>query len=235
VTKYSDNYISYRTMADPVTGALGKEWYHGIYEFENGIGIAENLTATPYGDAGYTCIDLNGNRLCGFYEGVNNLGEGFFTIESDDQYGLVTRSGLFPVWFADYEEPAEGIIMIYAKKRYWIIDNSGRLLTRDKHIREVMPFHEGRAAVADKKGLYGFIDTDGEQIVPFIYKEANNFSEGLAVVQNKEGKYGYIDKKGTVAIDFLYEYAYDFENGAAYVTLDLENFYIDHQGKRIGQ
>lgn len=45
-----------------------------------------------------------------------------------------------------------------------------------------------------KDGNWGYIDSKGDTIINFEYKDANNFSEDLASVC-KNGKYGYINKK----------------------------------------
>ena len=44
-------------------------------------------------------------------------------------------------------------------------------------------------------GQYGFVDEQGNEVVPLMYDDAWHFSEGLAAVQLK-GKWGFIDKKG---------------------------------------
>jgi hypothetical protein len=42
---------------------------------------------------------------------------------------------------------------------------------------------------------YGFIDRNGEEVIPFRYDMAESFNGGLALVQ-LNGKIGYIDRKG---------------------------------------
>lgn len=46
-----------------------------------------------------------------------------------------------------------------------------------------------------KHGKAGFINSDNETIIPFIYDYADDFSEGFAVVE-RYGKYGYVDRYG---------------------------------------
>lgn len=46
-----------------------------------------------------------------------------------------------------------------------------------------------------KHGKAGFINSDNETIIPFIYDDAYDFSEGFAVVE-RYGKYGYVDRYG---------------------------------------
>lgn len=44
-------------------------------------------------------------------------------------------------------------------------------------------FYEGRARVHDEDFNYGYIDTEGNLVVPCRYNSADDFSEGLAVVE----------------------------------------------------
>ena len=63
-----------------------------------------------------------------------------------------------------------------------------------QNCEEVYPFKEGLALVC-QNGKYGFINTQGENVIPCKYELATDFSEGLAVVK-LNGKYGYVDEEG---------------------------------------
>jgi hypothetical protein len=63
-------------------------------------------------------------------------------------------------------------------------------------------FSEGLAAV-QSHGKMGYIDKEGNQVVPFIYDDAWKFNGGLAMVSKNE-KEGFIDKKGNVIIPLKY-------------------------------
>ena len=59
-------------------------------------------------------------------------------------------------------------------------------------------FHEGLAYVQlgdDKTGKWGFVNTQGKEVIPLKYDNAGFFSEGLAIVK-LNGKIGYVDKEG---------------------------------------
>ena len=43
--------------------------------------------------------------------------------------------------------------------------------------------------------MYGFVDQQGEVVIPLKYDEAGEFHKGLVKVELK-GKWGYIDKNG---------------------------------------
>ncbi len=59
-------------------------------------------------------------------------------------------------------------------------------------------FSEGLAGVK-KDGKWGFINTDGELVIPCIYDSVGAFSEGLCAVQTGYA-WNYIDTEGNVAV-----------------------------------
>ena len=83
--------------------------------------------------------------------------------------------------------------------------------------------------IADK---YGYIDNDGNEIVPLIYDNAWEFSDGLAWVES-DGKKGCIDETGKMVIPFIYDYGWKFSEGLAEVGIDGKYGYIDMAGKVI--
>jgi len=105
----------------------------------------------------------------------------------------------------------------------------------DKEGREIIPCHlytssisslslynEGRLLVKGDHGRYGYYDTEGKLVIPFIYREAHAFSEGLASVENDDFEYGVIDKKGNTVIPFNYTYIGNFKDGMAPASKMME-------------
>lgn len=76
---------------------------------------------------------------------------------------------------------------------------------------------------------YGFLTENGEEITPFVYKEAAPFNEGLACVC-MEGKYGFIDQNGETVLDFIYDYAMPFVEGLAYFAIGDTYGFMDKSG-----
>lgn len=68
-------------------------------------------------------------------------------------------------------------------------------------------------------GMYGFLDPQGETVIPLKYEGADVFSEGCAPVR-KNGKWGYIDINDQRITEFLYEKACPVIGGKAYVQDD---------------
>ncbi len=62
---------------------------------------------------------------------------------------------------------------------------------------------EGLLAVRDPfESLWGYINTNGETVIPLTYRMANTFSNGYAVVSNSVHEVGLIDTTGEVIIPF---------------------------------
>ena len=83
-------------------------------------------------------------------------------------------------------------------------------------------------------GKYGFINKDGEEIIPCKYIDADDFFDGLARVHSKEG-WGFVNKDGEEIISCKYEDADYFWFGAetAEVKLNGEWITIDKTGKQV--
>ena len=65
-------------------------------------------------------------------------------------------------------------------------------------------------------GKYGFVDLNGEEVVPPSYDYAADFSEGLACVL-LDSEFGYINNKGIVAVPFR---NYDWRGAFNYSVLE---------------
>ena len=77
-------------------------------------------------------------------------------------------------------------------------------------------FSEGLAKVK-LNGQYGFVDQQGNVVIPLKYDMAGGFHGGLARVQLKR-KYGFIDQQGNVVVPLKYDYAGNFHEGLASVS-----------------
>ncbi len=106
----------------------------------------------------------------------------------------------------------------------------GRFVVKDQPKFVHFPrFEEGRAALINKEGKFGYVNTSHEVCVPFAYDNTFHFSEHLAAVQKGE-KWGYVDKMGNTVIPFDYDMAYDFYEDLAIVVKDGKTGYINKKG-----
>lgn len=109
----------------------------------------------------------------------------------------------------------------------------------DKEGREIIPCHlytssisslslynEGRLLVKGDHGRYGYYDTEGKLVIPFIYREAHAFSGGFASVENEDLKYGVIDINGNTVIPFNYTYIGNFSDGLARASKSKDGVFV---------
>ena len=80
-------------------------------------------------------------------------------------------------------------------------------------------------------GKYGYINSDGNLAIPFIYKDATDFFEEYAIVQDEIG-IGGINKKGEKVSEFnKYDFVGVLKNGYRKVNKDDKWGFINVAGK----
>ncbi len=78
----------------------------------------------------------------------------------------------------------------------------------------------------------GYIDRDGNPVIPPAFVAAGDFSEGLAAARSG-GYYGYIDKTGQFVIPPRYDFATAFSDNTGLVYKDGLPIYIDRKGNKL--
>lgn len=80
-----------------------------------------------------------------------------------------------------------------------------------------------------QNGKWGFIDEDGNLVIPYEFDFILNFSENLAVVRQGD-RWGFIDKVGNFAVPLNFECALSFSEGLAAVEQNGKWGFIDKTG-----
>ena len=98
---------------------------------------------------------------------------------------------------------------------------------------ELTAYSEGMAAV-QKEGLWGFIDLDGQLVIPPEYRQVRSFSDG-AIAYREKGRWGYINSEGKPLFEQTFYDAGDFSEGLAPVKdrVDSSWKYIDKKGNNV--
>lgn len=95
---------------------------------------------------------------------------------------------------------------------------------------QVHNFSEGLARV-EKGGKSGYIDKNGDYVIPPSFPSAGPFANGLApVLDEATNKWGFIDKKGKFVIAPQFSKAREFSNGLAPVWKDFKWGYLSPDG-----
>lgn len=79
-------------------------------------------------------------------------------------------------------------------------------------------------------GQMGFVNEDGEVVIPPAYLLALPFADGLAPVQNAAGEWGFVDASGALVVEPQYRAALAFSDGLAAVQTDAGWGYVDASG-----
>jgi len=142
--------------------------------------------------------------------------------------------------------PADAKATQYPSRFYFEVDGKTGLIDREGHV--VVPpyldgtsgsFPEGLASFREHD-LEGYIDVNGQVVIPPRFVMAGEFSEGLAsaglpTVLDPEGKrplIGFIDRSGEFVIPPQFESSSPFREGLARVTSsDGVRRFADREGK----
>jgi len=80
--------------------------------------------------------------------------------------------------------------------------------------------------------MYGFVDQQGEVVIPLKYDEAGEFHKGLVKVE-LNNKWGYLNTLGEVVIAARYDMVWGFDRGYSSVSLGSKHGLIDLQGNEL--
>jgi len=119
-----------------------------------------------------------------------------------DFYGLINDQGneIVPCECQYFAPIEHGLIRTENKfGLVGILDQSGNFVVPfSRGYQSISRFQDGRALVrgAYLPLRYGFIDREGNEVIPLQYVNAGYFRNGIAAVQNFDGKWGFIDPMG---------------------------------------
>lgn len=186
---------------------------------------------------GMALFDGRMEPLTGFvYTWAGEFSDGRVPVMRNGKYGFLDRKGR-EVIPCSYEETGGfrmGRTMVRKGNRYGIIDTTGRYvlpleyesttLRGDKYM-----YHDSLALV-EKEGKFGYVDLEGQLVIPFWFDDAYQFSEGLASVRHN-GLWGYVDTRGEVFMPFIFDLASPYRYGRAEVVYQGLTRKVNRKGK----
>ena len=204
----------------------------------------------------YIYVDLNGKKLFSFKRGEyyrpDNFSEGLVCLlKGANQYGYKGKYGYLnkdgdeaiPFEFDDAYDFKNGYALVGIKDEdrsffntvcnYGMIDKDG-----DWVIAPVYPyltsFSDGLAAFSKTpwSQMYGYVNSQGIEVIPAIYDAAEPFVNGLARVR-KGDYWGVIDKTGREVVPFIYQKIGEFSEGFAVVKKNDKLGVIDTSGNLV--
>lgn len=218
---------------------------------ETVFGFSEGRASVENKDEKLGVIDKKGNVIIPFEFEYNysvfRYSDGILCCckNSEDLWCYFDRDGkkLFETHDGGPSQFNDGFACKYSSDndKYYFIDKEGKRAFGGKMWEWAEPFSDGMALVAEN-GLWGFINTKGELVIPHQYESRaeenpNSFHEGLAlvVVDPTTERQGFIDKTGKRAFAKEFMTAFSFSEGLASVFDNEQDRwgYIDKTGKMV--
>ena len=172
-------------------------------------------------------------EMRGFYDGI------FIASSNErltDRYGInhegkvVTKSDY--TWMSFFNEGFA--IAKYRKSGYVIVKPSQDDAPIDGvEVEKAKDPTEGLAAVRTKNGLWGFVNSEGEVVIPAQFKDVGNFWGGYCWARNDQDLIGFINKDGEWVIQPKFTKAkyLDPVSGIAMVVEKRDWCYVNLEGK----
>lgn len=173
--------------------------------------------------------------------------DGLAAVELGDQWGFIDGAGnvVIPVIYASVEPFSKGVARVcldwttsYEKDgtvrsvldAWTCIDTEGKGVAwpahddaEDSDGGEI--FREGLTPV-EVDGKWGFMNRQGDMVIPAVYDRAESFSEGLASVK-VNGKWGFIDARQTTKLLSLGDCSGSVSEGLAPVQVNGKRGWVD--------
>lgn len=215
ISLYIDRDGQTRKVPDPIYDNLG-------------MISSERVAARRKGKYGYLDEEMEPAGEFGWEEltGIkNNTGAG----KKDGKWVLIDKKGEEKT-----EEHYDDVIVdengfcsnqkcIFVKdgKEYGLISHKGKRIG-ELTFEDAKAFTENGYAAVCRSGKWGFLDSDGELVIDYLYEDAESFRNGYAAVC-MDGLWGYIDTEGELIIDCQFMAATHFSTaGTAAVKMEVD-------------
>ena len=171
----------------------------------------------------------NSDHLGGLWVKMTD-GKYHYITKTGKDFGAIDSKGEKYYFFGDQD------YTIYedTESPYVLLDKTGKVIKVIDDCDGIYSFSDGIAGYKSKStGKYGFLDFNGNKIIPGEYDGFSAFINGISKVsKTKDGKTknGYIDNKGNVIVPIVYESAQNFRDGWGIIKKDSNYFFVDKNG-----
>ncbi|AZN41085.1 WG repeat-containing protein [Paenibacillus albus] len=171
---------------------------------------------------------------------------GLAVVTEKGRTGLINASGQYvvqPIYDSIYPF-SEKRAAVIDKEGFHMINESGQVLTKRAY-PYIADMRGGRSlfyitkdhADGSSQSLYGYLDANGNEVIPAQYEDATDFTSGRAVVKIKENVYALINSSGKRLATYPFAYVGPYGDGMLSFQRELSGKYgyIDEGGKIIIQ
>lgn len=222
------------------------EWGWGRHFHE---GIASVMIVGKNGERNRPAfIDRTGKII---FEGGSDgyyFSDGLMPMPADEKWGYVDKQFRFviPPQFEFAENFSEGRAVVKINDSWGFIDTNGKVVGVAKYdlawrfqdgvgrVRIDIPNGTRKTFEGDETLYiyrYGFVDRDGNEVIPLQFDEATYFSEGFALASDPNSKMlGVIDKHGTFVHTPKFDDGGEFHEGLAVACAKRRCGFINTSG-----
>ena len=212
------------------------------YKFINTKGQFQTTPSFDWAESfynGYAVVGLDEN--CGlmkksfdmtiqpYFYRLNGMGDnGLIAAKrtNDGKYEYVDAKGdtKIAAMYDGADSFQDGVAIIVLGNKFGAINKAGEFTIQPTYEYGLWNMTEGLVGFYDKNEKAGFMDKNGNIIVPAIYYEVGYASDGLIAYSGKE-KVGFLNKKGEIVIPEMYYWAWSFTEGLAWVKQNEDSKY----------
>lgn len=156
----------------------------------------------------YGLIDINGKEIIPCkYDNVTTFERGYARIEKGNYWAVIDENLNIIIPFNREYQRIEnfkyGLAIAKKGTKRGVVNTHGDVVAHFKYY-EIEDFKKGIARVRLKPRLYGYINTEGEEIIPPIYEYIGLFEKNVAVFWEGK-KRGLIDTSSTIVAEAIYD------------------------------
>ena len=155
-------------------------------------------------------------------------------VTKKNRKALVNNYGeiITPFIFQSIDSFSNGWAHAVTEKGAVLLHKSGRQKPLKKEYYEKSCFYDGLSRVK-YEGFYGFIDTNGTEIVPCMYTRAQHFKTGLTFCKQPQKRTHCINTLGNKVFATPGWVAHHFQENRAIIKSAGREFYIDREGRML--
>jgi hypothetical protein len=144
------------------------------------------------------------------------------------RWGAINKDGkiIVPVKYDFISKFIDGFATARLKDEFYVIDSLGNeIQINENDIVKISKFFEDRSLFTTKKELMGFINRQGEVVIPAKYKKVGYFNAGVAWARDVDGKIGFINKNGEWIIEPKFLAVKDFDPVSRLAKARVDEFW----------
>ena len=162
-------------------------------------------------------------------EDAGSFSEGHASVYDGHRWYLLNASG--EITFGPFGSASEfqgGVVSVWHEGGPALLRSDGTVVPI-RGVDWLSQYFSGGRIEFSRSEKCGYMDRDGNAVIPPVYDQASTFTEGLAEVR-LGSRWGYIDTDGVMVIEPRFDEASFFKGGLAYVEVHGKSRYIDRHG-----